>query len=140
MNLHLSNNLKKFFFLFTLFIFSLKSFHVHAQEIVINSAVESFEIIFEEPATDFDSSFASSAQSVLVDQKTILFQATLPKLTKGDDLNLYLFELQPFEYEISDSSTLLATSITTKTPEFVIPYTKDRLYTPLMLQQNQIRK
>ncbi len=81
----------------------------------------------------YDTSFAVSASSRLLNQTTIEYAAVLPELAFGDDGMLYLFELQPSEYEVPFGAEPVASTPVSLTPSFTLPFAEERLYTKLGL-------
>lgn len=86
-----------------------------------------------EAADAMNQSFAKSAKSILSDKSTISYSAVLPKTPSSDDGVLYLYEMQPYEYEISPAAVPIASAPASSKPTFTVPYTNSRLYTKLGL-------
>ncbi len=77
--------------------------------------------------------FAVAASSLLADRDTISYTAILPELPASDDGMLYLYELQPSQYEVEYGSAPIASAQAALAVEFTVPYTESRLYTKLGL-------
>ncbi|MCM1261346.1 MAG: DUF5722 domain-containing protein [Butyrivibrio sp.] len=84
-------------------------------------------------AAPINQTFAKSSKSTLADKATISYTAKLPKVLSSDDGLLYLYEMQPFEYEISPSAVPIASTPTVINVNISVPYTGSRLYTKLGL-------
>lgn len=84
-------------------------------------------------AKALNQAFAVAARSILLDQKTISFTATLPEIPVSDDNIVYLYEMQPFEYAVAPTAVPVASAPVSLETVFTVPYTETRLYTKLGL-------
>ncbi len=84
-------------------------------------------------ALPLNETFATSAQSVLLDKHTISYTAVLPEIPVSDDGLLYLFDMQPFEYTIAPDAVAAIAVPATLNPIFTVEYNNSRLYKKLGL-------
>lgn len=73
------------------------------------------------------------AKCVLLDKNTISYEASLSAIPVSDDGFFYLYEMQPYEYEVSIAAEPVAKAPVSLKPKFTIPFTAARLYKKLGL-------